>query len=69
MIGVVRKIVAEKGFGFIRAADKDYFFHKSDYTDSWDDLVSDYNLDRSVDVEFEIGNSIKGPRANMITRL
>ena len=58
--GTIKKIVADRGFGFITADDaKDYFFHRD-------------GLDRSLDfdrlaggekVEFEIEQSPKGPRA------
>ncbi len=58
--GTVKKIVADRGFGFITADDgKDYFFHRD-------------GLDRSLDfdrltggekVSFEIESSPRGPRA------
>ncbi len=58
--GTIKKIVADRGFGFITAEDsKEYFFHRD-------------GLDRSLDfdrltggekVEFEIEQSPKGPRA------
>lgn len=58
--GTVKKVVSDRGFGFITADDgKDYFFHRD-------------GLDRSLDfdrlaggekVTFEIENSPRGPRA------
>ena len=58
--GTVKKIVAERGFGFITADDaKEYFFHRSS-------LESSLDFDRLVGgekVQFEIEQSPKGPRA------
>jgi CspA family cold shock protein len=58
--GTVKKIVADRGFGFITAEDaKDYFFHR-------DALDSSMDFDRLVGgerVEFEVEQSPKGPRA------
>jgi cold shock protein len=58
--GTIKKIVADRGFGFITAEDgKDYFFHR-------DGLDSTLDFDRLVGgerVEFEIEQSPKGPRA------
>jgi len=58
--GTVKKVVADRGFGFILAEDeKEYFFHRG-------------GLDASIDfdrlaggerVTFEIESSPKGPRA------
>ena len=61
--GTVKKVVADRGFGFITADDaKDYFFHR-------DALDSTLDFDRLVGgekVEFEIESSPKGPRANRV---
>jgi CspA family cold shock protein len=58
--GTVKKVVAERGFGFITADDgKDYFFHR-------DSLEASLDFDRLVGgekVEFEEQASPKGPRA------
>jgi len=58
--GTVKKIVADRGFGFITAEDeKEYFFHRSAVDSSLD-------FDRLVGgekVEFQIEQSPKGPRA------
>jgi cold shock protein len=58
--GTVKKVVADRGFGFIAADDgKEYFFHRSG-------LESSLDFDRlngGEKVEFEIENSPKGPRA------
>jgi cold shock protein len=58
--GTVKKVVSDRGFGFITADDaKEYFFHRSGVESSLD-------FDRLVGgekVEFEIEQSPKGPRA------
>jgi CspA family cold shock protein len=58
--GTVKKVVSERGFGFITAEDgKDYFFHRSAVADSLD-------FDRLVGgehVEFETEQDPKGIRA------
>lgn len=30
MIGTIKKLVSDKGFGFIKSGNIDYFFHRSD---------------------------------------
>jgi CspA family cold shock protein len=63
--GVIKKIVSEKGFGFIRHRDgTEWFFHKSAVQDHrWDDA-------REGDsVEFEEGEGPKGPRAERVRLL
>ena len=62
--GTVKKVVAERGFGFIAADDaKEYFFHRSAV-----DPTLDYDrLQGGEKVEFEITQSPKGPRAANVT--
>jgi CspA family cold shock protein len=59
----VKKVVSDRGFGFISAADeKEYFFHRNG-------LDSSLDFDRLVGgerVEFEIEQSPKGPRAGRV---
>jgi cold shock protein len=61
--GTVKKVVADRGFGFITASDeKEYFFHRSS-------LDSSLDFDRLVggeQVEFEVEQSPKGPRASRV---
>jgi CspA family cold shock protein len=61
--GTIKKIVADRGFGFITGEDgKDYFFHR-------DGLDSSIDFDRLVGgerVEFQIEQSPKGPRASQV---
>jgi CspA family cold shock protein len=58
--GTVKKVIADRGFGFIVAEDaKVYFFHRGG-------LAATLDFDRLVGgerVEFEIEQSPKGPRA------
>jgi CspA family cold shock protein len=61
--GTIKKVVSDRGFGFITAEDgKDYFFHRNALTASLD-------FDRLVGgekVEFQIEASPKGPRATNV---
>jgi CspA family cold shock protein len=61
--GTVKKVVAERGFGFITAEDgKDYFFHRGELDPSVD-------FDRLVGgerVSFEVTETPKGPRASRV---
>jgi len=58
--GSVKKLVAERGFGFIEAEDgKEYFFHRSG-VENFDSLMG------GEKVTFEIEPSQKGPRANRV---
>jgi CspA family cold shock protein len=62
--GTIKKVVADRGFGFITADDaKDYFFHRGG-------LDSSLDFDRLIGgekVQFEIEQSPKGPRASRVT--
>jgi CspA family cold shock protein len=58
--GTVKKVVADRGFGFITADDtKDYFFHRN----ALDSSLDFDRLNGGEKVEFEIEQSPKGPRA------
>jgi CspA family cold shock protein len=61
--GTIKRIVADRGFGFIAAEDeKEYFFHRGA-------LDSSLEFDRLVGgekVEFDVEASPKGPRANRV---
>jgi cold shock protein len=61
--GTIKKLVADRGFGFIAAEDgREYFFHRS----GLDSSVNFDSLAGGERVEFEIEPSQKGPRANRI---
>ena len=61
--GTIKKVVSDRGFGFITAEDaKDYFFHR-------DGVDPTLNFDRLIGgerVEFDIEPSQKGPRATRV---
>lgn len=73
MKGIVTRLPEGKNFGFIRNTDGmstgDYFFHRQDYADNWNDLLSDFRVGNSVRVEFEQTSSSKGLRAGNVKRL
>ena len=69
MKGQIERLNSTKGYGFIRAGNKDYFFHKSSFEGHWEDLVEDMNNNIKPEVEFEDGPSLKGPRAEKVKRL
>jgi CspA family cold shock protein len=61
--GTIKKVVSDRGFGFIAAEDgREYFFHR-------DGLDSSVNFDRLTGgekVTFDIEASQKGPRAQRV---
>ncbi|MFH0790539.1 MAG: cold shock domain-containing protein [Candidatus Omnitrophota bacterium] len=61
--GKIKKVVRERGFGFISDTDgREVFFHQSGLVNAqFDSLKEEQN------VEFEIENSPKGPRAISIS--
>jgi cold shock protein len=63
MTGSVKKVVPERGFGFITAEDgEEYFFHRS----GLDSSMSFENLAVGERVSFEVERSDKGPRAGQV---
>lgn len=57
--GKIKKLVRERGFGFISDTDgSEVFFHQSSLVDVQFDALSE-----GGDVEFEVEKSPKGPRA------
>jgi cold shock protein len=61
--GTVKKVVAERGFGFITAEDgQEYFFHRS----ALDGSLSFENLAVDERVSFDVERSDKGPRAKQV---
>jgi len=61
--GTVKKVIADRGFGFITADDgKDYFFHR-------DGLEAGVDFDRLAGgekVSFDVEPSQRGPRATRV---
>jgi len=59
--GTIKKLVSDRGFGFIAAEDgKEYFFHRSSTEGNFD------RLQGGEKVSFEIETSPKGPRAKTV---
>jgi cold shock protein len=59
--GTIKKLVQERGFGFITGEDgQEYFFHRSGVADDFDGLRG------GEKVTFEIERSPKGPRAGSV---
>ncbi|HEY4864571.1 MAG: cold shock domain-containing protein [Candidatus Dormibacteraeota bacterium] len=59
--GTIKKLVSERGFGFIQADDgKEYFFHRSGTEGDFDGLRG------GEMVTFEVEGSPKGPRAGRV---
>jgi cold shock protein len=59
--GTIKKLVSDRGFGFIAAEDgKEYFFHRSGTEGDFD------SLNGGEKVTFEIEASPKGPRAKSV---
>ena len=59
--GTIKKLVADKGFGFISGDRGDLFFHHSALEDS-----SIESLSVGQAVEYEEGTGPKGPRAENV---
>ena len=63
--GSVKRLVPERGFGFIAAEDgTEYFFHRSALEDS----LEFGDLETGQRVEFAVETSAKGPRATHVRR-
>ena len=59
--GTIKKLVSDRGFGFIKAEDgQEYFFHRSGTEGDFDGLQG------GEKVTFEIETSPKGPRAKSV---
>ncbi len=61
--GTIKKVVSDRGFGFIAGQDgKEFFFHRSgmDMSLNFDSLTGGER------VTFEVEQSPKGPRANRV---
>jgi len=62
MNGTIKKLVSDKGFGFIAAGDgNEYFFHQSACAETrFDDLREGQT------VSFDMGHGPKGPRGENV---
>jgi CspA family cold shock protein len=62
MNGTIKRLVSDKGFGFVAAADgNEYFFHQSAVADGQFDMLRE-----GQSVTFESGQGPKGPRAENV---
>lgn len=61
--GTIKKLISDRGFGFITADDgKDYFFHR-------DGVAASLDFDRLTGgekVSFDVESSPRGPRATNV---
>lgn len=65
--GTIKKLVAEKGFGFISGERGDIFFHHSVVADGgFDDLQEGQAVEYSVEADAAKNRSGKGPRAGSV---
>lgn len=70
MTGTIARLVAEKGFGFIKSAGtSDLFFHRDDYIGNWQDLVEEFNYGEKIEVGFKDIRTAKGPRAQNVSKI
>lgn len=62
MNGTIKRLVSDKGFGFVAASDgNEYFFHQSACVDTQFD-----SLHEGQAVTFDTGQGPKGPRAENV---
>ena len=59
--GTIKKLVTEKGFGFIEGERGDVFFHHTALEDGSFETLREGQV-----VEFEMGQGPKGPRAENV---
>lgn len=67
--GRLKSIPTGKYFGFIRAENKEYFFHRDDYIGDWLDLVTAVDRGEVIELKFDMIESPKGPRAGNVERV
>jgi len=62
MQGTIKRVIRDRGFGFIRAADgQEIFFHRSALQN-----LNFESLHEGDNVEFELERGEKGPRASNV---
>ena len=60
-VGTIKKVITDKGFGFIKGEQGDIFFHHSALVE-----ITIESLREGQQVEYEEGRGPKGPRAENI---
>ncbi len=60
--GTIKKLVSDRGFGFIDSGGKDIFFHLSAVEGTTFEALTE-----GQPVTYEIGDGPKGPRATNVT--
>lgn len=69
MKGIVKNLINDRFFGFIRGDNGlEYFFHRDDFSGNWQDLHADFQNGVVINVDFEVTRSPKGPRAGSVKR-
>lgn len=68
--GVIKRIVADRGFGFISGDREDIFFHHSSVEgEAFDNLQEGQTVEYEVDSQPDPRRRGKGPRASMVKPL
>ena len=61
--GKIKKLVSDRGFGFVEGERGELFFHHSEVTDAEFEQLHEGQM-----VEYEIGQGRKGPCATNVSR-
>lgn len=62
--GRIKKIVPDRGFGFVRGENgTEVFFHRTETSESFDDLQE------GDEVTYDVAESAKGPRARNLRKV
>lgn len=72
--GKVNRIAFGKNFAFISdgISDRDFFFHRDNFSGFWKDMESDFANGKEIPVQFDEAqpkDKKKGPRAVNVSRL
>ena len=68
MIGTIKNVLDQKGYGFITGSDgKEYFFHRDDFVGFWPDLVKEREVNPQLQMDFTAGKTAKGLRAQNVS--
>ena len=70
MIGVIKTLMDQKGFGFIKGSDgKEYFFHRDDFVGFWPDLIAEKDKNSELQLDFTPAKTPKGLRAQNVSMM